>query len=101
MLSPGLLINMGRNICQETLFLVQHKNIELEWDWLMTNYFSFKKYNEGFALLALRQTKCFQDWVPQCFGVKIAGRATGLQIQILTAYKLFKVQIITTQSRCD
>lgn len=70
MLNPGLLINMGRNICQETLFLVQQKNIELEWDCLMTNYFRFKKYNEGFALSALTQTECFQDLGTAMFGGK-------------------------------
>lgn len=60
MLNPGV-INIGRNICQETSFIVQHKNIKLERDCLMINYFKFRKCDEGFAIYALIQTKCFLD----------------------------------------
>lgn len=69
MLNPGV-INMGRHICQETLFLVQHKNITLERDYLMINYFKFRMCDEGFAIYDLIQTKCFLDLGTPMFGGK-------------------------------
>lgn len=72
MLNPGV-INIGRHICQETSFLVQHKNITLERDYLMINYFKFRMCDEEFAIYDLIQTKCFLDLGTPMFGVKITA----------------------------
>lgn len=66
MLNPEV-INMGRNICQETLFLVQHKNAELERACLMVNYFKYRKCEERFAIHGLIRTTCFLDLSPPLF----------------------------------